>query len=204
MTTRAAAIAVGVAVTLVLAACGGSSHHAVDSSNTASSAPVSGSNVVLKIGAASAVTLPVTCQQSAGWTLASGSSGKQRIDLTVAGGPLAAVYSTVGVAGMTIYQARDGLADNTGKPAGKITVNTTGSSYHGDLTFVSNTVTAAGKTVPAQGSNVSTGEYTLTCATYSAPPPAPPTTAVAASIAPPAPATPSTKASAPATVKKSK
>ncbi len=164
----------GIATAFGLTACGAPKYHANEVGTTAPASSSSllapgSSGLVLKIGNADAMTFPVTCQKRAGLTVASGSLGTQTVNWTVAGAAPAAVYTAIGPAGTVFYQARNGMIDSTGKPAGKITVSGSGSTYEGDLTFVSVTVPADGKKAPPSGSNVSTGHYTLTCNAYSTP-----------------------------------
>jgi hypothetical protein len=102
----------------------------------------------------------VTCTRTAGILTATGNVDNDTVSVSLDGPNPAAVYTNVEPAQTTIYQARNGMIDNTGKTAGKITVTAKGSTFTGTATFVP--VTMPQPTTPPKPNTI-TGKFTVNC-----------------------------------------
>lgn len=114
-------------------------------------------------------TYEAICRKNGDVVSASGGLDGANADVVVAGDNLAAVYSMVSAKGVTaIYQARNGLLDNDGKVAGKVTVTKEGDKYSGRGTFVILKIDASAKPVDIKDTNTVDGTFSLTCGDFAA------------------------------------
>jgi hypothetical protein len=140
---------------------------APDLSGLATSSAAKGSGTATVTVAGTKTAFRATCTASDRATQAVGNEGTNAVTLTVKGTPVSAVLVTHGKDGSTsIYQAINGIRDETGKAVGRLTVTANGDKYAGTGTFVLVKYDAKGRPVKSKGTSSAAGSFEVTCNGY--------------------------------------